>query len=516
MFMTRGLRPILLGATAALTLAGAAVAQQAAPLRIAIPNLPPPLADPYKSGAFSSPGVFFMGALYDGLTFVGEDGNIKAWLAESWKNVDKDTWQFTLRANAKFSNGRPVTAEAVAKNIDIITSDYGKTTNIGSITPSPATARAVGPLTVEIKTKSPNPVFDKEIGGLPIIDPDAWKDLGVENFAKTPVTTGSFKIVGANPPWASGAIEFEPHTGSWHPGKAPRLIISAVPERPARVQAIESGQIEVAVGLNMDAFEPIEKSGNIVYTAPAPLVYAIPLISTRPESPFKDVRVRQAVNYALDKESMVKNLLRGRATAASQPATPNTYGFNPDVKPYPFDTAKAKQLLAAAGYPNGFKTRLEAVMGGSQTADTEIYQQVGIDLKRAGVDVDVINVTFGDWLKKWLPGPDAQQLLFPDMFGLGYFLTPEVDAINGFKTHWCDKKPQWYCNETIRPKVEQARSEFDPAKRKAVLQDLMKTLHDDAPVLFLVNQVDVVGVNKRVKNFAMTNRFMSFSDMTLN
>jgi len=509
------LRATWLGTTAAVALIGFAAAQQAAPFRVAIPNLPPQQGSPYASAAFSSPGVFFMGAIYDGLTWVGEDGNNRPYLAEGWKNIDQTTWQFTLRPNAQYTSGRPVTAESIVKNIEILLSEYGQSQNIRSIVPTPASARAVDARTVEIKTKTPNPIFDKEIGGLPIIDPQAWADLGVEGFTRTPVTTGSYKLASATPNWSQATMELVPHTGSWHPGKAPRLVIAGVPERAQRVQAVESGQVEVAVGLNMDAFEAIERSGNVVYTAPAPLVYAIPLISTRPNSPFKDVRVRQAVNYALDKDAMVKNLLRGRATAASQPATPNTVGFNPDVKPYPHDPAKARQLLSAAGFPNGFKTKLEAVMNGSQTADLEIYQQVGNDLKRVGVDVDVISVTFADWLKKWLPGAGATDLGFPDMFGLGYFVTPEIDAINGFKTHWCDKTPQWYCNEAVRADVQSARTDFDPARRVQTLKRLMKAMHEDAPVLYLVNQIDVVGVNKRVRNFTMVNRFMSFSEMTL-
>jgi len=289
-----------------------------------------------------------------------------------------------------------------------------------------------------------------------------------------------------------------------------------VPERQARVQALQSSQIDIAVGLSMDAFDPIESAGHTMHTSAAPVVYVIPLISeNRPNSPFVDVRVRRAVNYALDKDGMNQHLLRGRATAASQGATPNTYGYNPDVKPYPYDPEKAKQLLAEAGYPNGFKTTMEAVMSGSQTADAEIYQQVAIDLKRVGVDVDVIPLRFGDWLKKWRPGAGATTLGFSDMFGLGYFLTPELDAVRGFINHWCDKEPQWYCNESMRPMVEQARVEFDPAKRLELLQKLMVMVHDDAPVLFTVNQIDVVAVNKRVENFKMVNRFINYDEMTI-
>lgn len=513
--MRRLLASTALAAGLLLAVAPPALTQQQN-LRVAIPGVPPGLGNPMTSGVYSSPNIFFYLAMYDPLTLVSEGGTTRPSLALSWKNLDKDTWEFTIRPNVKFSNGRVLDADAVVRNINFLSTDYAKGQNVGTAVPMADTARATGPMTVQIKTKRPSPIFEKEVGNLPMIDHLAWSELGPDGFARAPVGTGSYKL--ANPTgtnWASKVIAFVPDSGSWRPGKVAQLTLMEIPERTARVQALESGQIEIAIGLNMDAWDQLERAGHVVYTAPAPVVYAIPLISARPTSPFKDVRVRQAVNYALDKDTMNNGLLRGRATAASQPATPNTYGFNPDVKPYPYDPAKARQLLAEAGFPNGFKTKLEGVMGGSQTADTEIYLQVGNDLKRVGVDVDVQSVPFSDWIRKWIPGPGATDLGFPDMFGLGYFLTPELDAMRGYITHWCDKSPRWYCNESLRPLIEQARSEFDPAKRKQLLQQLMKLSHEDAPVLFMVNQIDVAAHNRRVRNFKMVNRYISYDEVAL-
>ena len=101
--------------------------------------------------------------------------------------------------------------------------------------------------------------------------------------------------------------------------------------------------MHVALALNIDAFDAIESAGHRIYTAPAPNVAAIALMTERPGSPFKDVRVRHAVNLAVDKDNIVRNLLRGRAVAASQPALPGMVGYNPDVKPYAFDPVQAKK-----------------------------------------------------------------------------------------------------------------------------------------------------------------------------
>ena len=488
---------------------------QANELRMAIPDIPTQLGNPYISTALTSPAIFFLGAIYDGLTIVGADGNTAPRIASAWKNVDKDTWQFTIRSGTTFANGKPLNAAAIAANInDMLLGDYAKWQQIFPLIPSPESARVIDTNTVEIRTKKPAPIFDKEIGGLPIAEPGAWKDLGVENYAKNPVGTGPFKVEPGTS-WAGGIMRLPAHTGSWHAPKVPMVVMNAIPERQARVNAIESGQVDVAVGLNMDAYDTVIKAGRNIYTAAAPVVYAVPLISLRDSSPFKDVRVRQAVNYALDKESMNANLFRGLASPASQPATPSTYGFNPNVTAYPYDPAKAKALLAEAGYPNGFKTAMEGVMGGSQTADTEVYQQIGLDLARVGIQVDVISVRFADWLKKWTTARPDGTVDFPDMFGLGYFVSPEMDAVRRYTQHWCEKTPKWYCNESLRPLIEVARTEFDSAKRLAALQQLMQLSHDDAPVLFTVNQIDVAGINKRVQNFRMVNRQIDFEAAAL-
>ncbi len=501
----------------ALGLAAAPVAAlaQGQHLRVAVPTVPPQLGNPYAAQTFGSPNIFFMAALYDGLTDVDANGKTGARIATAWKNTGPTTWQFTIRPGFTYSNGKPMTAQSIVDNINkIYLSDYAKTTLIVTNVPNPAGARLVDANTIEITTKQPNPIFDKEIGGLPIVEPGAWADLGVEGFTRTPVATGAYKVDGT-PDWAGKSIKMVPNVGGWHPGKVAQLTIAEIPERQARVNAIESGQMDIAIGLNMDAYETITKAGHTFFNSPAPVVYVVPLVTLRPDSPFRDVRVRQAVNYALDKEGMNKNLLRGLATVASQPATPTTYGFNPDVKPYPYDPAKAKQLLAEAGYPNGFKTAMEGVMSGSQTADAEIYQQIGLDLARVGVQVDVIPVTFGDWLKKWTTARPDGTVSFPDMFGLAYFLVPEIDAVRAFANHWCEKKPTWYCNESLRPLITTARTEFDPVKREAALKELMRLSHDDAPVLFTVNQIDVGGVHKRVKNFKMVHRFVNYDEITV-
>lgn len=499
---------VMAAATAALVPPAAAQQQ----LRIAIVATPAP---PWRGAAFGSP-AWYNAALWESLTRPG-DGGLVPVLAQSWKNIDRDTWHFTLRPGMTFTNGKPIDAVAVAGNINLFLTENaaGKAPLGGGAPPLIRVlgpARAIDALTVEIKTKVPSPVFDNAVGNLPIIETGAFRELGETDWAKSPASSGPYKIKEIR----AEETEFVPHAGSWHPGKVPSLLIRAMPERTARVQAVQSGQMHIALALNIDAFDAIEGAGHRIYTAPAPNVSAVALMTERTGSPFKDIRVRHAVNLAVDKENIVKNLLRGRAAAASQPALPGMVGYNTDLKPYPFDPVQAKKLLSDAGFPNGFRTTIEAVVG-SSTADSEIYQQVALDLARVGVQAEIVPLTLSDWVTKYNGGnvPNASDTTFKDWaFVWGYTLN-DGDPIQGYSTHWCDRKPTWYCNESFRPKVEAARGEFDAKKRGAVLADLMKLSAEDAPVLFVVNQVEVVGLHRDVENFEMKYRYINFGDVRL-
>ncbi|MSO66013.1 MAG: ABC transporter substrate-binding protein [Alphaproteobacteria bacterium] len=500
-------------ATAAIAVAGGlpTPARTQQQLRVAIVETPPV---PWKGAALGSP-AWYAAALWESLTRPG-DGGVLPILAASWKNVDNTTWQFTLRPNLTFSNGTPIDAAAVAENINLFLADGGKTSPLGGAAPPLrrvlGEARAIDKLNVEVKSRVPSPTFDSDIGLLPILETRAMQEMGETKWAASPVSSGPYKLKEQR----VGESEFVPHAGSWHPGKVASLLIREMPERAARIQAVQSGQMHIALGLNIDAFGPIEAAGHTIYTAPAPNVAAIALMTERAGSPFKDIRVRHAINMAIDRDNIVKNLLRGRATPASQPAVPGMFGFNADVKPYPFDPERAKKLLANAGHPNGFKTTIEAVTG-SGTADSDIFQQVALDLKRVGIEAEVVPMRLADWVTKYSGGgaPNPTDVTFKDWaFGWGYTLN-NGDPLQGYSTHWCDRKPTWYCNESLRPKVEAARLEFDPDKRRKMVEELMKLSAEDAPVLFIINQIEVVALHKDVQNFKMSYRYINYGDLSL-
>jgi peptide/nickel transport system substrate-binding protein len=238
-------------------------------------------------------------------------------------------------------------------------------------------------------------------------------------------------------------------------------------------------------------------------------------MSVRKNSPFNDVRVRQAANYAIDRDSISKNLLRGISKPVGQCATRNTFGYNPDVKPYPHDPDKARALLAEAGYGEGFDTEA-MVLPGAFPADGEIYQIAAQQLTSVGIRVKLTNITFAQWLDNWYgraEGPEGT-MGFSDIFqnSCHNFNAIPFDAYPNLS---CRKDLPSHCNADEFALLEQAEQEYDVEKRRKLIQQLMVLNHENAPNLFFVELVDLTGLNKRVSNFSNTIQRFSFDTITL-
>lgn len=490
------------------------VMAQDAVLRVVAPSLPAARGNPLMS--FGTPGSYTYSAMYDSLVTVDSKGDAAGQLAAGWENLAPTKWRLRLRPDISFSNGERLDAAGMAANIRYLLTDEGRGTVVGrDLAPIIAAATPVDATTLEIETRTPNPELPRDLVRLPVVAPKAWADLGKDGFAGAPVGTGSYKV--AN--WGPESITFESFEGSWRKPVVKRMTITALPEVTGRAQALRSGQIEIALALSVDAFDEINASPGVkAEIAPAPYILAWALESRNRDTPFKDKRVRQAVNYAVNKEDIVKNLYKGGGAPASQAAFPGIFGYNPNVKPYPYDPAKAKALLAEAGYPNGFSMVAELRIG-NQAADADIYQQVAQDLGRVGIKTEIESITFADFVKKLFPGGDAKAEGFgPNTFThTGDFaLELGATAATLVQRAWsCRRVPGFYCNQDEIKLLEDAETEFDTEKRRQKLQNLMAVFHDNAPGLFITETIDVFGRSNRVSNLKMLNRVLNYHEVSL-
>jgi peptide/nickel transport system substrate-binding protein len=228
-----------------------------------------------------------------------------------------------------------------------------------------------------------------------------------------------------------------------------------------------------------------------------------------PESPFADVRVREAANLAVNRDVIAEVLLGGLGAGAGQPGTPAAFGYDPSLPPYPHDPERARALLAEAGYPDGFSATAHVVVG-SFPADSEIYQQAAIDLSAVGIEVELQQIRFPEWLDYFLantwPG---------EMFGSSWNTAPYMDTVRPYTYMTCAKRVPHFCDEEMTPFFEATFGEFDPAAREDLLHALHAKTMEVLPALFLVEQVDVTGIAPGVSGLVYENRSVNYDGVTM-
>ncbi len=500
----------LLGAAAAAALMAPAAglmtsSASAETLRVGVRDLPPGLGNPYTGRG--RPSVDVWHAIFDELTMVTVNGDTEGKLATSWKNIDKSTWQFTLRPGVKFSNGETLDAAAVKATYDWLIGDVGKATVMGKDAAKIiASSRVIDDLTIELTTVGPNPITPKQMSFFSIVAPKAWADMGIEEFSKHPVGSGPYKMEEFKP----GSAVAVANPGSWVTrADIDRIQILVLPEPGARTAAIISDQIDVDVLTAQDSFPQLESAGVKIFKYAAGRTLGLTIISTK-GGPMADVRVRQAANYAVNKQAIIDAVYGGDGIPASQSATSNSFGFNPDVKPYPYDPDKARALLAEAGFPNGgVKMEVQAIT--SSTDRALVYQSAVQDMNKVGFKAELISQTFPEWLKHWLAGSWPYEA-----FGFGTDLTGVLDAGRAFNAFVsCKKDPPFYCNEAEMPLVAAQAVEFDVEKRRKILQELLKMNSENAAIIFLTQGFEAIAYQPRITNFDAVNQRLNYAQMKI-
>lgn len=479
-------------------------------LRYGTKGLPVSYGNPYV--ASGSPSVYTWSAMFDGLAAMDVNGEIEPALALSWELVNPTTWRFHLRHNVEFSNGEPFTADAVVTTIAWLKTSDGARTVIGAEVRNVTGARKEDDHTVLITTNRPDAILPRRMTGVPIIAAKAWTEMGPEEYSHAPATTGSFMIKD----WSgnTGRLILAAFPKSWRPPKAARLILVNMPDNPARVQALLSNQIDIAGNVGFDDIDTIEAAGGVVFSATGWSVQAL-AFRTEPDrkTPVRDVRFRQALNYAIDKKAIVDTLFRGRVRVASQPAGVGTTGHDPTVEPYPYDPAKARALLAEAGYGNGV-TLTFAVMIDRTPGDAAIYQTVARQLADVGVKLNLRQVTLPTWMQNYLAGKWPDDI---DGFVLGWNAAPYNDVARPMEIYSClsPSPVPIFCDRGMSNRLAAASEELDSAKREARLKALGREYRDAAPAIFLTETLDLFGVSQKVQGFEVRNRAPAYHKITL-
>ncbi|GHF36062.1 peptide/nickel transport system substrate-binding protein [Amycolatopsis bartoniae] len=370
------------GAGRPATTAGGEV-NRAATVRFSIAN-PPVQFDPIASRNEIGDVTYF-GALYDGLTGVDQNGGLVPRLAERWaESPDKLSWAFTLRPGARFHDGAPIDSAAVVANLEralaarsangLLKAKLGPVTGV----------QATGPATVTFTVSAPYPSLPAALASpvLGMASPAAFATL-----ATAPVGSGPYKFVSQS---ANRAV-YERFDGYWDPGaaKAARLELLSIPDGPARMNALRSGQIDGAnaqINLYADTKGFQSDPAYQVLTKPTQSVFTLYLNTTH--APLDNPDVRRALNYAVDRNAL-SALVGGLCQPAVQPFPTGPGHIDGAEQQYPYDPEKAKQLLAAAGATGLTLDGIFLAAGLSQTLAPAIQAQLakaGINLRINGVN----------------------------------------------------------------------------------------------------------------------------------
>src|SRR5258705_2006028 len=373
--MTRRTALRVLGLTAAVSGLRAGAPVSAAPTGEAKIGLAaePNTFDPHLTVGRNT--QIFIANVYDGLTARDVQGNLVPGLAETWKRVNATTWQFTLRKGVKFHNGDDFNAECVKFTLDRATNPETKAT-ISSELGTIASTEIVDPYTVNVITKTPDflvPVRLGELFGL-MLSPKHTNAVGKEAIATKPNGTGPFKLV----TWLKNEqMVLEANESYWRGApKVKRIIVRPMLEDAARIAALQAGEVDLIAPIPHVRIGELKRTDKLVIkTIAAPRIFHVTTDVRKP--PFDNVKVRQALNYGVDVNAIVKSLYFGYGTRLATVVDKGALGYDPSVQPYPFDPSKAKALLAEAGFPNGFQTEIATFPGSIADRDKPATRILG-------------------------------------------------------------------------------------------------------------------------------------------
>jgi peptide/nickel transport system substrate-binding protein len=452
--------------------------------------------------------------MYDGLVRY-RDGTLQVEpdLATSWTiSDDGKVYTFKLRKGVKFHDGTPFNAEAVKYNFDRMLDKNHPEHDTG---PFPLAfffssidkVEVVDDLTVKFTLKQPYAPFLSNLAyptGL-IVSPTAVKKYG-KDFGRHPVGTGPFKFE----EWDSNAkVVVSRNDDYW--GGAPKLdavVFRPITDANTRVAELMAGGIDLMVEVPPDSLKNLSGDANYkVYQQAGPHLWF--LILNMKEGPFKDKRVRQAVNYAINKKALVDNVLQGTAEIAAGP-TPPAFGWAYDkkLKPYPYDVAKAKKLIKEAG-AEGKEVTFYVTEGGSGMLDPiPMGAAIQADLAKVGLKVKIETYEWNTFLGKVNPGLEGKA----DMAEMAWMTNdPDTLPYLALRTDaWPDKggfNSGYYSNPKVDELLERARTSTDQAERAKLYRQMQEIVHDDAPWAFIANWKQNAVSSAAVKGFKLQPSF---------
>jgi peptide/nickel transport system substrate-binding protein len=415
----------------------------------------------------------------------------KPMLATAWKVVNDTTWEFSLRRNVKFHNGEPFTAQSVKATMEYL-KDPAHKTHYAAYWKQVRDVQIVDDYTVRFITDGPWPsLIDRaSLTDFLVMPAKALKEQGVQALAQKPIGTGPFKFV----EWKRDErLVLERNPDYWAgPADVSRVTFRFIPEFSSRMAALLSGEIDIMKDVPPHAVEAVDRSGRAkVRSTVSSRINYLALVNLKP-GPMQDVRVRRAMNHAVDVDELIARVLKGNATRMCAPLAPANVDFA-KADCYKYDPARAQALFKEAGVdPKTLSLTLDTPSG-RYPLDKDVSLAIVAQLQRLGITTNVVVNEWGTHLDK------IKNRKTGDMFFLGW-----GPALYGQGTmEPLFKADQTYAsygnNKMVDDKIAKAITVVDPKGRAAAYADLQQVLREEAPWVFLWQQHDLYGVASHVE-----------------
>lgn len=440
--------------------------------------------------------------MYDGLLTRDSKMQVVPELAASYRQVDPTTYEFKLRQGVKFHTGEEMTAEDIKFTFDRMIQKNridGKTSPRGGLLGPLKDVQIVDKYTVRFLMASPWAILPAMLPFQEVVSKSFVEKVGDKGLATQASGTGPFKLL----EWRKGdAIIMErfaqyyggsPAIPPVGPAKADRVIFKVIPENSSRIAALLAGDVEIVTEVPVHMMKQIEANKNTrVATVNGTRSFFVALNNTKP--PFDNLLVRKAANHALNKKLIIDRILQNTATPINGVLSPDAFAFEPSLPAYEYDVAKAKKLLAQAGYPNGIDVTLDA-----EGAFSEMAQAIGSLLTKAGIRTKV-QVGEGSMIRdKWDPLKPKVGDMRLTSWGNGS-LDPEDIFAPTLKTN--DRgNSAGYSSGVVDGLLSAASTETDAQKRAELFRHAQKQVNADAPWIFLWVPQDIYGVSNRLKGW---------------